>query len=47
MLISLIRMFRDYMRRRASLAELAHLDDRTLRDLGLSRAQLPSSWGCE
>jgi uncharacterized protein YjiS (DUF1127 family) len=47
MLISLIRMFRDYMRRRAALAELAQLDERTLRDLGLSRGSLPMSWGCE
>ena len=47
MLISLIRMFRDYMRRRAALAEIAMLDDRTLRDLGLVRHQLPTTWGCE
>ena len=47
MLISLIRMFRDYMRRRAALAEIAHLDDRTLRDIGLARHQLPVSWGAE
>jgi uncharacterized protein YjiS (DUF1127 family) len=47
MLISLIRMVRDYLRRRAVLAEIAHLDDRTLRDIGLSRRQLPATWGCE
>jgi uncharacterized protein YjiS (DUF1127 family) len=47
MLISLIRMVRDYLRRRAVLAEIVHLDERTLRDIGLSRAQLPASWGCE
>ena len=47
MLLSLIRMVRDYMRRRAALAELDQLDDRTLRDVGLSRASLPHSWGCE
>lgn len=47
MLISLIRMFRDYMRRRAVLAEIAILDDHTLRDLGLVRHQLPMTWGCE
>ena len=47
MLISLIRMFRDYMRRRSALAEIAMLDDRTLRDIGLARVKLPSSWGCE
>lgn len=47
MLISLIRMFRDYFRRRATLAEMARLDDRALRDLGLSRSQLPMSWGVE
>ena len=47
MLISLIRMFRDYMRRRAALAEIAQLDDRTLRDIGLVRNQLPVSWGAE
>jgi uncharacterized protein YjiS (DUF1127 family) len=47
MLISLIRMFRDYMRRRTALAELARLDERTLRDLGLVRNQLPQTWGAE
>lgn len=47
MLISLIRMFRDYLRRRAALAEIAKLDERTLKDLGLARGQLPLSWGCE
>ena len=47
MLISLIRMVRDYLRRHAVLAEIAHLDERTLRDIGLSRRQLPASWGCE
>ena len=47
MLISLIRIVRDYLRRRATLAEISRLDERTLRDLGLSRAQLPMSWGSE
>ena len=47
MLISLIRMVRDYLRRRAVLAEVAHLDERTLRDIGLSRRKLPASWGAE
>ena len=47
MLISLIRMFRDYVRKRAALAELAQLDERTLRDIGLVRNQLPVSWGAE
>ena len=47
MLISLIRMFRDYMRRRAALAEIAQLDERTLRDIGLARGQVPVTWGCE
>jgi uncharacterized protein YjiS (DUF1127 family) len=47
MLISLIRMVRDYLQRHAVLAEIAHLDERTLRDIGLSRRQLPASWGCE
>jgi uncharacterized protein YjiS (DUF1127 family) len=47
MLISLIRMFRDFMRRRAALAEIAMLDDRTLRDIGLARSKIPASWGCE
>jgi uncharacterized protein YjiS (DUF1127 family) len=47
MLISIIRMFRDYLRRRAALAELAALDERTLKDIGLSRGQLPSTWGAE
>ena len=37
MLISLIRIVRDYMRRRATLQQLAELDDRTLRDIGLAR----------
>jgi uncharacterized protein YjiS (DUF1127 family) len=41
MLISLIRMVRDYLRRRAALAEIARLDERTLRDIGLARGQLP------
>jgi uncharacterized protein YjiS (DUF1127 family) len=47
MLISIIRMFRDYMRRRTALAELAQLDERTLRDIGLVRNQIPASWGAE
>ncbi len=47
MLISLIRMVRNYLHSRAALAEIANLDDRTLRDLGLTRARLPASWGCE
>ena len=47
MLISLIRMFRDYLSRRAALAEIAQLDDRTLRDIGLVRNQLPLTWGAE
>ncbi len=47
MLISLIRMVRDYMQRRATLKEIAQLDERTLRDLGLARHQLPRSWGAE
>ena len=47
MLISLIRMFRDYLNRRAALAEIAQLDDRTLRDIGLVRNQLPVTWGAE
>jgi len=47
MLISLIRMVRDYLQRRAALAEIAHLDERTLRDIGLVRSRVPTSWGCE
>ena len=47
MLISLIRMFRDYMRRRAALAELAMLDERALKDIGLARNGLPTTWGAE
>lgn len=47
MLISIIRMFRDYLRRRTALAELAQLDERTLRDIGLVRNQIPASWGAE
>jgi uncharacterized protein YjiS (DUF1127 family) len=47
MLFSLIRMVRDYLRRRSALAEIANLDDRTLRDIGLTRARIPASWGCE
>jgi uncharacterized protein YjiS (DUF1127 family) len=43
MLISLVRMVRDYLRRRAMLAEIAELDDRTLRDIGLVRDQVASS----
>jgi uncharacterized protein YjiS (DUF1127 family) len=44
MLISLIRMVRDYLRKRAAYAEIAQLDERTLRDIGLARHQLPSRW---
>jgi uncharacterized protein YjiS (DUF1127 family) len=44
MLISLIRMVRDYLERRAALAELNRLDERTLRDVGLSRGVLPVRW---
>ena len=47
MLISLIRMFRTYLRRRAMLAEIASLDERTLKDIGLGRGQLPTTWGAE
>ncbi|RYE39567.1 MAG: DUF1127 domain-containing protein [Hyphomicrobiales bacterium] len=46
-LASFVRLFRDYIRRRTALAEIARLDDRTLRDLGLSRRQLPMGWGAE
>ena len=46
MLITLIRIFRDYMRRRATYAELAMLDERTLKDIGLARGQVPT-WGAE
>jgi uncharacterized protein YjiS (DUF1127 family) len=47
MLISLIRMVRDYLRRRAALAEIAQLDERTLRDIGLAGGQVPATWGAE
>jgi uncharacterized protein YjiS (DUF1127 family) len=47
MLISLIRMVRDYLQRRATLAEIAQLDERTLRDIGLARVQVPATWGAE
>lgn len=47
MLISLIRMVRDYLQRRAALAEIAQLDERSLKDIGLSPSQIPASWGCE
>jgi uncharacterized protein YjiS (DUF1127 family) len=47
MLISLIRMVRDYLQRCAALAEIAQLDERTLRDIGLARSRVPVSWGCE
>lgn len=42
-----VRLLRNYIRRRTALAEISRLDDRTLRDLGLSRGQLPISWGAE
>ena len=44
MLISLIRMVRDYLRRRATYAEIAQLDERTLRDIGLAPHQHPYRW---
>jgi uncharacterized protein YjiS (DUF1127 family) len=44
MLISLIRMVRDYLRQRATYAEIARLDDRTLRDIGLAPHQRPFRW---
>lgn len=47
MLISLIRLVRDYLHRRGTLAELAHMDDRSLRDIGLVRCRMPVTWGCE
>ena len=47
MLISLIRMIQDYLNRRAALAELAQLDERTLKDIGLARNGLPRTWGAE
>ena len=47
MLISIIRMFRDYLRRRAALAEIAMLDERTLKDIGLARNGVPTTWGAE
>jgi uncharacterized protein YjiS (DUF1127 family) len=40
-------MFRDYLRRHATLAELATLDERTLKDIGLARGYLPYTWGAE
>lgn len=42
-----VRMLRGDIRRRTALAEIGRLDDRTLRDLGLSRGQLPIGWGAE
>jgi uncharacterized protein YjiS (DUF1127 family) len=47
MLISLIRLVRDYLRRRAVLAEITQLDERTLRDIGFARGRLPLTWGAE
>ena len=44
MLLSLIRLVRDYLQRRAALAELSQLDERSLRDIGLSPNTLPSRW---
>jgi uncharacterized protein YjiS (DUF1127 family) len=46
-LASFFRLLRDYTRRRTALAAIGKLDDRTLRDLGLSRGQLPTGWGAE
>jgi uncharacterized protein YjiS (DUF1127 family) len=44
MLISIIRVIRDYFQRRAALAAIAELDERTLKDIGLSADMLPSRW---
>lgn len=46
-LASLLETLRIYIRRRTALAAIGRLDDRTLRDLGLSRGHLPIGWGAE
>ena len=43
MLISLIALVRRYARYRSELASISQLDERTLRDIGLSRGELGSS----
>lgn len=47
MLMSLIRMYRTCLRKRAAFARISRLDDRGLREPGLSRSQLLLGWGCE
>ncbi|CAN7538116.1 DUF1127 domain-containing protein [Bradyrhizobium sp. LjRoot220] len=42
MLISLIAVFRRYARHRSELASISRLDDRMLRDIGVSRGELAS-----
>jgi uncharacterized protein YjiS (DUF1127 family) len=43
MLISLIAAIRRYARYRSELASMTQLDDRMLRDIGISRADLANS----
>jgi len=40
MLISLIALLRRYSRYRSELESISHLDERTLRDIGVSRSEL-------
>jgi uncharacterized protein YjiS (DUF1127 family) len=40
MLISLIALIRRYARYRSDLASIRHLDERTLRDIGISHGEL-------
>jgi uncharacterized protein YjiS (DUF1127 family) len=42
MLISLIAVIRRYARYRSELASISQLDDRMLRDIGVSRGELAS-----
>ena len=43
MLITLIAAIRRYARYRSELASISQLDDRMLRDIGISRGELASS----
>ena len=43
MLISLIALIRRYARYRSELTSISQLDERTLRDIGISRGELATS----
>ena len=41
MLLSIVRLFRDWQRYGLAMQELSHLSDRELADIGITRSDIP------